>query len=355
MQTKNGSLPVGESGVKGVEYIDIVDVIGFLWRAKIWIFSGIFIGLVGAFFVFRTKMRPTYYTSVPFSAVGFSPGLAVAELNRFVDGPEVKPLISAKYSAHSNSDPVVDGNFPLKFVMSGSNYILEVAAKFQDSSGMKALGIASDLSRVVAQYRKDLIDHSSALDSGTVVVKKTDLESTFTKLVAMQSIEESPYRVKLFAMEALLAQKSGTRPIPATSVLGTAMGDDVLRLMGILGSKLSNEERVKMLSEYGMITGAIKAIQAKYDLPIRELSGRFAPMSPEIIASVNAVPFPVPVIDEPAFRVSVAAGTHERKESKLPIILALGVIIGAAAGIFGYGTKTFIEDNQDRIRAAIGA
>ena len=245
----------------------------------------------------------------------------------------------------------MDGNFPLKITSSVTNLDLEISAKSQDATGLRALGIAHDLNLSLIELKKSqkerLLKHDSA---EAFPIGNGELETAFTKLVALQNSEESPHRVKLFALEATLSQRAGVRPTPSTFVLGTSIGDDVPRLLGALDGKMSREEQMKILVEYGQITGAIRAIQAKYDQPIKELSARFAQVSAEIIASV-----PVPVVDEAAFKSAVAAGTHERKETKQLFLLAVGVILGALFGIVGFGIKVFIGDNRERLRAALSA
>lgn len=338
------------------EYVDIIDVVGFLSRSKMWLASGILAGLLGAGFLFTTKMSPTYFTSVPLTNEGVVKAFAASDLQSLFDRSEFKSAFAARYAARSGGKILVEGSLPFKVLASGANLILEIASKSSDPLGSRALEITNDLSLSVTEYNKNEKAHFDAQNAGVMPVLKTDLEVTFTKVVALQSAEESPYRVKLFAMEAMLSQRAGMRPIPATAVLGSSMGDDVLRLLGAVGGKISPEERTKLLTEYGLISGAIKAIQAKYELPIKDLSSRFAPLSAGLIAAANGpMPVYVPVIDDVAFKASVAAGLHERKETKLPFILAIGLILGALFGLMAYGTKIFIEDNRDRLKAALNS
>ena len=339
------------------DYIDLVDVVGFLWRGRIWILSSIILGMLGAAAMAVIKFQPTYYTSVPLIKGSDSPGAAAAELSRVIEAPKIKATMMDRYVAHSAGEFNVDGNFPLKITSSATNLDLEISAKSQDATGLRALGIAHDLNLSLIELKKSqnerLSKHASA---EAFPIGNGELETAFTKLVALQNSEESPHRVKLFALEATLSQRAGVRPTPSTFVLGTSIGDDVLRLLGALDGKMSREEQMKILVEYGQITGAIRAIQAKYDQPIKELSARFAQVSAEIIASVPVpIPIPIPVVDEAAFKSAVAAGTHERKETKQPFVLAVGVILGALFGIVGFGIKVFIGDNRERLRAALSA
>jgi hypothetical protein len=85
---------------------------------------------------------------------------------------------------------------------------------------------------------------------------------------------------------------------------------------------------------------------------VRDLTAGLTVLSASLINNVTgeAGLYPVIVVDDVAYRASVAAGTHERYESKRAPFWALGAILGGMMGLMGYGLNLFIGANRERIR-----
>jgi hypothetical protein len=152
----------------------------------------------------------------------------------------------------------------------------------------------------------------------------------------------------LFALEARLAQKSGKNPLPATFVKGTSTGDDVMRLFGAAESKLTDLEKTEIIQEYADLVGSIKAIEAKYDTSVTQLSTALSAASGVLTDVVKG--YPVLVADEKAYKASVAIGAHERYESKRALFVVLGVLLGGLLGLMTYGLVIFMRENSARLR-----
>jgi hypothetical protein len=335
----------------------MIDVLGFLWRAKFWVISGILIGIAGAVVTVHSKKPPVYVVSLPIVlevAASLTAEGTVAKFSQFVDRPDLRSTLPGV--------ELVGGKMPFKLVSSGNSLTLEVTRLSASSSGEEAMKAAEalttaarDLNRVISEAAKS-VGPAEALAS-----KGADIETEFAKLAQMQASEEAPVKAKLFALEAKLAQRSGAKPLPAMiintpAVSSTSVGDDVLRLLGALEGKISPAERAAVIAEYSSLVGQIRAIQAKYVQPINEMTAGMASLSSGIIKSATGDigEVPVVVVDTAAFKASVAAGTHERYESKRALFIALGVILGGMLGLMAYGVRLFIAENRDRIQKIFG-
>ena len=342
------------------EFIDIIDILSFLWRSKFWIISGIALGCGLAVVTVQTKKPPTYVSTLPISleaAGSLTTDGVVAKFNQLIDRPDLRSRLS-------DVEPV-GGKMPFKLVSTGNVLTLEVSSLDADASGGKALKAAEGLTAAARELNQKILAaaKSVGVEPASKPGQSAEIEMQYAKVAAMQTSEEAPLRVKLFSLEARLAQRSGLRPVPSVVVQagaaggGMGLGDDGMRLLGALDGKLSVSERAAILSEYADIVGRIRAIQAKYAQPVTEMTAAMASLSGGILkaASGDVGLMPVVVVDKAAFAGAVAAGTHERYESKRALFLALGVILGGMLGLMGFGVKLFLQGNRERLRKIFNA
>jgi hypothetical protein len=335
------------------EFIDVIDVAWLVWKARTWLLSGIILGTFGAMYVAQVKKPPVFVSLLSANldvAGGINFDSSAAKFNEFISRADVLSIFSA--SGGSGAGALINGKILAKLVSQPSSVMLEVSSLSADSSGEAALKLAQKLTSTARDLNKRLTEARASVSAGGAVSGRSDLEKNFAKLTSAQAREEAPLRAKLFALESKLSMRAGIRPTPSALVQGTAIGDDVLRMMGALDSKLTPEERTQVISEYSELVGAIRGVQAKYEQPVRELTGSLSVLSASVINNVTggAGLYPVIVVDEAAYRARVAAGTHERYESKRALILVLGAILGGMMGLMGYGLNSFIGANRERIR-----
>jgi hypothetical protein len=138
------------------------------------------------------------------------------------------------------------------------------------------------------------------------------------------------------------------KPIPATFAKGTSLGDDVFRLLGTADSKLAAAEKAQIIKDYSELAGAIKAIEAKYEAPLNQLTSALAGASGVLTTLIKG--YPVVVADEAAFKSAVSVGVHERYESKRGLFLILGVMLGGLLGLMAYGSYSFFKANKARLK-----
>jgi hypothetical protein len=337
------------------EFIELFDVAAFLWRARIFLLLGIVLGITTSAVLLDKKKPPAYVTSLAIrleTVGGINTEGVINNFSQFVERPELKTRLS-------DVEPV-GGRMPFKLVSTGNALTLEVASLHADASGARALKSAEGLTAAAREMNNKILEAANAVVNNSDGEKQgSGFESQFAKLAAMQASEEAPLRAKLFGLEARLARRSGLRPVPSVVVQpgaaggGMGLGDDVMRLFGALDGKLSGSERDAVLSEYADIVGRIRAVQAKYAQPLTEITAAMAALSDGILkaASGDVGLVPVVVVDKAAFAGAVAAGTHERYESKRVLFLALGVILGGILGLMAYGFLVFITENRERIRS----
>ena len=330
------------------EYIDIIDVLAFLWRAKVFVITGILLGLVGAIAVTEAKKPAVYVTTMPVSlevAGGITGDGIIAKFNGLLGRADVR---SAMQSAGVSN---IGGKLPFRLKNDSAGVSLEVSSLVADAAGEKALGAVKSLATAARDLNKKM---SEAADlSPALKEPKSDLEVQFARLASAQALEEAPVRTKLFALESKLAQKSGIRPAPAAVLKGTAIGDDVLRLLGAADGKLPAAERDAVISEYSQLVGAIKAVQAKYEQPLVEMTSALGSLSAGLIKSATGEGdnYPVIAVNEAAYKASVAAGIHERYESKRLLFAILGILLGGILGLMVFDMSRFFTENRDRMRA----
>ena len=325
------------------DYIDIIDVLGFLWRAKVYVIVGVVLMVAAAIGVVISKKPPVFISTVPVTlevAGGISSDQISAKFGSLLGRADIiKDLNAAGVG-------FVGGKAPFRLVNTLGVMTLEVSSLSTDSSGERALKAVQALTAAAEKLNKTQTDASADV---TASKKSTsDLEEKFRQVVAAQVAEEAPFRAKLFALEARLAQKSGRNPTPATFVKGTSTGDDVMRLFGAAESKLTDLEKTEIIQEYADLVGSIKAIEAKYEEPLLQLAKAMEASSGLLSDVVRG--YPVLVANEGAYRASVAIGVHERYESKRALFVVLGVLLGGLLGLMTYGLVIFMRQNSARLR-----
>jgi len=325
------------------DYIDIIDVMGFLWRAKVYVIVGVLLMVAAAIGVVNSKKPPVFISAVPVTlevAGGISSDQIIAKFGSLLGRADIiKDLNAAGVG-------FVGGKAPFKLLNSSGEMTIEVSSLSGDSSGERALQAVQSLTAAAEKLNKTQAEASADV---TASKKSTsDLEQKLRQVVALQVAEEAPFRANLFALEAKLAQKSGRNPLPATFVKGTSIGDDVMRLFGAAESKLTDLEKTEIIQEYADLVGSIKAIEAKYDTSVTQLSTALSAASGVLTDVVKG--YPVLVADEKAYKASVAIGAHERYESKRALFIVLGVLLGGLLGLMTYGLVVFMRENSARLR-----
>jgi hypothetical protein len=331
------------------DYLDLIDVFGFIWRSKFWLLLGISAGVSGALVFSQSRKPPVFTTTLPVTfevSGGVSFDASASKFNELLARAEV----IHGYSAAGGD--VINGKIPAKLIYQSNGLSIEINTILGDSTGAKPLALAQSLASSARELNQKLLTARQSMSAGKTSALASDLETKFAKLTTAQYLEEAPLRAKLFALESSLSQRAGgIRPTPAVVVQGAAIGDDVLRMLGALDSKITPNERANLISEYSRLAGLIRAIQVKYEQPIREVGAAMAVLSSGLISDAigESGLFPVIVVNEMDFRGAIATGTHQRFESKRALFLILGAILGGMFGIACYGLKRFIVENRERI------
>jgi len=328
------------------DYIDIIDVLGFLWRAKVFVIIGILVMTLLAVGVVNAKKPPVYITSVPVSlevAGGITPDQITANFNGLMARADIQKAL------HAANVGFVGGKPPFKLTSSAGETSVEFSSLSSDPGGERALNAV----KALTEASRKLNQMQEGASSTVAPEKKasSDLEETFRKLVAAQISEEAPFRSRLFALEANLAQKTGMKPLPHTFVKGTSLGDDVFRLLGAAENKLTAAEKAQIVKDYSELAGAIKGIEAKYEASLIQLTKAFSDTSSVLSELVKG--FPVILADEGTFKASISVGVHERYDNKRPLFLILGIMLGGLFGLMTYGAYEFFASNKERLKVVL--
>jgi hypothetical protein len=332
------------------EYLDIIDVIGFLWRSKWWTLSCLAIGIAASTLLISLKKPPVYVVTMPVRmeiSSGLTSDEVTSKFNRLNSSADVIETMRQK-------DALIVGQSPIKLLATTLGYQVEVSSESPDPLGVKAVENA----KLVSEIAKKLNARVDAVTSTGMTPSKgavSDLEQKFSLLAEKKSLEEAPVLTKIYEIEARLAQKLGSSGLEFPPSTDETEGDQVLRLIARLGEKLTQIEKQRIIADHSRLVGEMKLIRAKYEEPVRKLSESLRQLSQGLLNSVdqNADKFPVYSIDEATFQSLVGTGSHQRYESKKTLLVILGAILGAMMGLFFYGTKLYFEENKERLRRIV--
>jgi hypothetical protein len=342
MVSEKPNLPKNSKGIDD-DYVDIIDVMVFLWRAKVFVFVGVLLFSGVALAYVNSRKPPVYVTDLPIrlaAAGGITPDAIITKFNGFIAGSRVQEALL------SRGVGFVGGKPPFRLMKGENSFALEVNSLQPDPSGERALNWAKTLYEVTQDSNKKSADEGSA---AKIKAPSSDLEYKLAQLAGAQAAEEAPLRLELFSLEARLAQAAGSRPTPAAFFKGTSIGEDVLRLMAAAQSRITATEREKILSSYSDLIGKIKAVQAKYEWPLAELEKSLA-LAEGVLTSLGTG-YPAAWVDEVEYKSSVMAGSHQRFENKTWLFLLLGAVLGAVFGLMSYASLSFFRANLSRLRA----
>jgi len=328
------------------EYFDFIDVLAFFWRARFFLMIGSVLGCAFAIIFAFMKKPPVFVTTLPVTievAGGVRPEEITAKFSSLIGREDILKAFEAK------DIEFIGGQLPFALRNSPRSTTLEFRSKSSDPTGGMALMAAKVLADAAVSLNKKI----SASDISPIASKpiNSHVEVNFAKLAEAQAREEAPLKIKLYTIEAELAQKTGMRPQPSAAATGASLGDDVLRLLAAVPTKVPDDEVSKIVLEYSELVGKIRAVQAKYEYPARELTKEMASLSSSLIGDTGgeAQKYPVIVVNEADYRAAVAAGTHERYENKLLFMAGFGILSGALFGTIASSLRNFVKKNQNRL------
>jgi hypothetical protein len=334
--------------------VDVVDLLAFFWRARRSIGVGVLVGLVLALGLVVFKKPSLYFTSVPVFLIEDAVGGTSDQVKSSFESLVSHRDLIAALSSSSAQLQIIGGKAPFKLKNSAGLFSLEFASLSSDPTGRIAVAALETLADATRSINARINETEKALSAD--LQRKSSPEIRYSNLVKRMTLELADSRIRLFALESRLSEKAGVRPLPSIVDRGTAMGDDVLRLIAIAGPKLSAEERQSIITDYAQAVGDIRAITAKYERPLEQMNESIRGFATSIrqSAQLSDSLYPVFAMDHVKYQNLVATGAHERFERKWPLFMVLGGAFGAVMGLIFYMGRQFLKDNQLRLRRALG-
>lgn len=361
------------------EYIDLVDVIRFFWRARFYMLVAVLIGLSSAALV-SFKLRPsTYIYSVPVY-VDNRPGLSfdgvITKFNHVVSTSGVADNIFEQLV--KEQDPRVielirkngwtkdrfiglqvgkDVLTPLKLVKSdrGNEYIIESKFNIRDEEGILTKALIAATHEFISA-RNLFVASSQAQDVNNDEMRELNAAiNSFEQFSNRRMVEESETRLKLFSLEAKLSERLGSQA-------GAPHGgetDQVTRLLGYLfhSKKISKKEFQEITKTHATYLSRLEIIRIKYESMMLELGASVKKRADSIISrevdkdGVSPEVIPTLALIKDVFEERLANDQVERIESKRPLYFVVGIILGLVSGVFGFAVREFIRENSAKLRA----
>jgi len=336
------------SSESATDFFDVIDVISWCWQAKLWIVSTMIIGLVSGLTWSYFRRPPQFVTNVPVqieTGKSLSPESLEAKFNELLGTKDARSGFESIFSAKMLTSPAI------RLFANNTGSYIEIRSLTSDPTGELAFNATNLLHSVAKNLNQKIHQDHKSTHSPDARPTSPD-EQRLANLIAAQILEEAPIKERIFAIESKLAEQAGPRAIPVARIQFNVVGDDVLRLLGILGAKIPPNERDKIVDEFAALSGKIRAIQAKYEKPLRDLTAGLNALSQSLIdnSSGESSLYPVVMLQEDSYRAAVTGKTHERSENKVKLYSMLGVMIGAVLGMVGFAIKNYLANNLNRLR-----
>ena len=357
------------------EYIDMIDVLGFVWKARLAILLGMSIGLIGAWIISTKRKPPLYITTMAVNTEYLSSPSQEADITVFNNTVSLRVAANAIYDQLSKdpdsrihaaleskgltretfiADQIAnDGPIPLRLIKGDREGSFAVESRFRNSDEGAVLTAA--LVRASREVLTKLNAPSLKSNSNSVTTqaeKTLDATHPYQQVIKMRLAEEATPRTALFKLEARLVEKLG--PL-AMSIPRGGSPDQVMRLLGALlhTKKISDPDAQEVQAEREALVARLEMIEAKYDQATRDAEVSLKSLSADIILRATGTKDLIPIFtaDAASLEQKLATSSIERYESKRGLFLALGVILGAMLGLMAYGMRLFLAENRDRMRA----
>ena len=327
------------------EEIDLIDVIGFFWRSRVLVGSGVILGLLAAATLWFIK-RPSAAGAIPVSDITFElaaannedAGLASLplQLTSFVKTPDGARALAEGMAAALGSKPwpiddwaskLQAGNGFLKSIELSDSLILVTLHNPGVSEDEFKQAVPEAMNAVISKFNQNFANMAATLTQETV---KAQLRLGLIKVKALQLFDRhvnlSPSLQKT-VIEGMMKELAATSKPEAVTFLLAAIPD-------------SEAQKVELVSAYRRSYQDYESLQAQGKALAKTLNlEQVAPISP--LGDVKGVR---------SVNVSVAS-IGNRLVQKLPVVLTLGLLVGGMLGTFCALLRAFWIGNRQRLEA----
>lgn len=366
-------------------YFDLIDILEFIWRARLFIVMGASIGLSVGWLVCDWTNPPIYIATVPVKLVrvaGTSNDLVKAKLDSFISEREVSafnallsdsgtageiydildketnPLVrSAMLDNHLTRENFISyqlkgaGIVPIRLLRGPGENELAAQCRFlkSDAKGVLSSAIVQATSQAIIAHNARLLKEIMKTDSTTS--DRIDEGFLYRQVIKMRLADEFVPRTALLKLEEKLLQRLGSNI--ASSLPNES--DQIIRLMMRLVSagKMSEIEVKEIQRQRNILIAELEVIKAKYDIVLREAELPLKDMSLGILQKANGEKNELLriVVDDEALNQKIKTSSLEQYQSKRALFTSLGLALGTVLGVFVSVLKRYLFANRKRITA----
>lgn len=356
--------------------INIIDVLGFLWRSKFFLISGMILGLAVARIVEVLWKPPIYVTQVPVVLI-FSledQNTILAKLNEFVTNPETArqvyqrllsypdPEVRAKLTAESidvtsfiNKQRAQDEKLSFR-IAKGSRlaaFELETRFAFRDSKAAIATAIAEIVRDLSLQHNKEILRISPEIKEEKQA-GFSETQRKYQELNKLKFSDEKESRLRLYRIEARLLEKLG--PDFSSLLRVSGGGDQILRLLAMLleSKKITERESETILQEREELVVKLELIRIKYEQVLIGVESDLRLLGKESFQSPKASDNEIPILslDQNILNQRLSDVSYVRVDSKTSQLLTFGMLFGALVGVLINSGNVFLRENKQKLKAA---
>lgn len=354
----NAYLTKDKTPKSGREFVDLIDLIAFFWRSKIWIAVGAMAGLIIGFAINSGRPDGNIVATVPVvieSAGQIATRSVIAQMNQAITRPDFRELFVKNLDQAVANSLSTKANLPFRFLPSpyNSGIVMEVLEVHSDPSGALPLKYAKALATPARELNKK-ISPLKGVDNGFANPNlNSNLEKSTMLVLGKMYAEWSDTQYKMSALKTKVERRTGVRLTQERPMNETAPDDYVIRMLAQYPEKFSSEERDSFLKENAELNATFRTKQLKYELVVRELLQPFSDQVTQLIdqATGNVGQVPVLAPDIEAYRALVSAGNFEHTEYKKPFVLFISCVIGSIVATFVFATFLYLQKNRNRLRA----
>ncbi len=333
------------SPIEQNEFFDVLDLFGFLWKSRRWIFIFGLIGILVSVGFTKIFYSPLSLVRIPLlveNSFDLDQGEIVQAINSLASVEEINAELSKGLPAIKNTVKKIE------IKKDHQIYWLEIGTLNQDGQGL------IDLKTIEIFEKKSMAIHQEE-GEGTLSDRwvqssaqfKPELKDQFLELERHQLLEEAPLKAKLFSMEAKLSKFIGPNSLSGYIESSENLGDSVLRMLSSSKNPLSESERQRVYNEYASILSSLKLVKRKYDTPIKELTIKIDESLKEYFLLLRSKNKNHIVIK--AAKKTIEEFAIQKISRNWLLISSLGALIGALVGLALHKTKDFLLANKERI------
>lgn len=355
-------------------YVDIIDLAAFLWKARIFIIIGIIVG-ISVSLVIQYYFKPTKYlveipATVEFLATNDEDGMFSRFNSTFTTRknaeilyktltasatPEITEALnkmllnSEKFIALQTSGSLGKIPFMLSRAKTGG-FSFQGQFRANDSQALVTLALVA-AARKVATENNEFQQADSEKIAAAKQTQDSEMQDILESHLIKRGLEEDRAKVKLLAIEANLSKQLG----PTPGIVFDPYQDQIPRLLGYLknAGKISDAELQKVSETRSKLISNMESARSRYVRVINDAQESFQVSSKRALTHASEALALIPVLkaDDTLAKQVIQDGSYQRVESKTIIFLIAGILGGAIGGACAFAIRLFIRHNRERIRA----